>query len=390
MGAMPVKKHDQDFMKKQNKLTVFEMIKQRHPISRTTIAQQTGMSPTTVSRIVGELSDQGYLQVSDQVSAGLGRKSTLLGIADNSVLSVGVELDRTVMNVGIVNLQSKLVSSRRYSRKPDEPVETTLLRIRDAINELMDQENVDRTRIVGVGVGLPGIVNNDEGIVVFSVQLAWKNVQLAERLKQLTGFEIAVDNELKVKALAEHVEGAAVGANRIALLGFGQGVGSAIILNGEIYRGAGNSAGEIGHTTVDPNGMMCECGKAGCLQTYINISSLLMEGSRIRPIESIEELFAAREAGEYWAVHLINRALMYMAITVNNVVCMYNPDSVILSGELVEKFPTVYDEIEKLYLSRYVWEPLGKSFSFHRSAMNEGGVMIGSGLLAQNLFFTLE
>ncbi|CAM4423896.1 ROK family transcriptional regulator [Paenibacillus endophyticus] len=390
MGESSVKKHDQDFMKRQNRLTVFEIIKNQHPISRASIAKQTGMSPTTVSRIVGELTEQGYLLNSDQVSAGLGRKSTLLGMVNASVLSVGVDLDRSLMSIGIVDLQGKLVCGSKYPRIPDESPETTLIRISEAIEQLMQQQEIDRTRIVGIGVGLPGIVNNEEGIVVFSVQLGWKNVKLAERLKELNGFDIAVDNELKVRALAEHLKGAAFGSRRTALLGFGHGVGSAIILEGEIYRGVMNSAGEIGHTTVDPSGMMCDCGKAGCLQTYINISSLLSEANRIRPIGTIEELFEAKRAGEHWAIHLIDRALMYMAITINNVVCMYNPDSVILSGELVDKFPDIHDEVEKIYLSRFLWEPLRDSFTFHRSMLNERGVMIGSGLLSQNRFFALE
>ncbi|MEC0129710.1 MULTISPECIES: ROK family transcriptional regulator [Paenibacillus] len=387
---MPVKKHDQDFMKRQNRLTVFEIIKNQQPISRASIAKQTGMSPTTVSRIVGELTEEGYLLDSEQVSSGLGRKSTLIGMIDTSVLSVGVELDRSLMSIGIVDLQGQLICSSQFPRTPDESPDRTLERIKDAIDQLFQQHVIDRTRIVGIGVGLPGIVNNEEGIVVFSVQLGWKNVPLAKRLKELTGFEIAVDNELKVRALAEHLKGAAVGSSRTALLGFGQGVGSAMILEGEIYRGVMNSAGEIGHTTVDPNGMMCECGKAGCLQTYINISSLLSEANRIRPIRTIEELFAAKHAGEQWAIHLIDRALMYMAITINNVVCMYNPDSVILSGELVDKFPDIYEEVEQLYLSRFTWEPLRGSFTIHRSLLNEKGVIIGSGLLSQNRFFALD
>ncbi|AIQ75342.1 MULTISPECIES: ROK family transcriptional regulator [Paenibacillus] len=385
-----MKKHDQDFMKRQNRLTVFEIIKNQQPISRASIAKQTGMSPTTVSRIVGELTEEGYLLDSEQVSSGLGRKSTLIGMIDTSVLSVGVELDRSLMSIGIVDLQGQLICSSQFPRTPDESPDRTLERIKDAIDQLFQQHVIDRTRIVGIGVGLPGIVNNEEGIVVFSVQLGWKNVPLAKRLKELTGFEIAVDNELKVRALAEHLKGAAVGSSRTALLGFGQGVGSAMILEGEIYRGVMNSAGEIGHTTVDPNGMMCECGKAGCLQTYINISSLLSEANRIRPIRTIEELFAAKHAGEQWAIHLIDRALMYMAITINNVVCMYNPDSVILSGELVDKFPDIYEEVEQLYLSRFTWEPLRGSFTIHRSLLNEKGVIIGSGLLSQNRFFALD
>lgn len=385
-----MKKHDQDFIRRQNRLTVFEMIKNHHPISRAAIAKRTGMSPTTVSRIVAELTEQGYLFESDQVSEGIGRKSTLLDIVSASVLSIGVELDRGHMNVGIVDLQGNLLCGGKYPRDPDESPDKTIARISEAIDGLTKLQEIDRTRIVGIGVGLPGIINNEKGIVMFSVQLGWKNVALADRLKELTGYEVAVDNELKVKALAEHLKGVAIGSSRTALLGFGNGVGSALILEGEIYRGETNSAGEIGHTTVDPNGMMCECGKTGCLQTYINIGSLLSEANRIRPVRTIEELFEARRSGEQWAVQLIERALMYMAITVNNIVCMYNPDSVILSGELVDKIPEVYEEVEALCHSRFIWEPLRGSFAFHRSELNERGVVIGSGLLSQNRFFELS
>ncbi|MEY9093661.1 ROK family protein [Paenibacillus sp. RC84] len=385
-----MKKHDQDFMKRQNRLTVFEIIKHQQPISRASIAKQTGMSPTTVSRIVAELAEEGYLLESEQVSAGLGRKSTLLEMVDAAVLSVGVELDRHQVNIGIVDLQGNVVAMSQYPRSVEESPEVTLERVGTEIDQLTKSNEIDCERIIGVGVGLPGIIDNDTGEVMFSVQLGWRNVRLAERLKEITGYDVAVDNELKAKALAEHMKGAAIGSQRTVLLGFGNGVGSAFIMEGEIYRGRTNSAGEIGHTTIDPNGMLCDCGKAGCLQTYINIKSLLSEANKIRPVRSIEDLFEAKKAGERWALHLIERALMYMAITINNVVCMYNPDSVILSGELTDKFPEILDEVVDLCYSKYVWEPLRGAFRILKSELHEQGVVIGSGLISQNCFFALE
>ncbi|RXZ78770.1 ROK family transcriptional regulator [Paenibacillaceae bacterium] len=383
-------KHDQDFIKRQNRLTVFEIIKTQNPISRAMIAKQTGMSPTTVSRIVGELIEQGYILESEQVSEGLGRKSTLLGLVDASVSSIGVELDRHSLSVGIVDLQGNLVHSERQARGVEEQPAVTMERIAALLNDMLERNIVQRKHIVGIGVGLPGIVNNDSGVVVFSVQLGWKNVPLATMLEELTGLKVNVDNELKVKALAEHLKGSAIGSSRTALLGFGNGVGSALIVEGEIYRGEMNSAGEIGHTTVDPNGTLCECGKAGCLQSYITIHSLLQEANQIAPIQTVEELFTARNAKERWAVHLIDRALTYMAITVNNVVCMYNPDTVIFSGELADKFPEMYLEVKERCMSRFVWEPLRDSFRFVKSELHEAGVMTGSGLLAQTQFFKLD
>ncbi|WP_028559908.1 ROK family transcriptional regulator [Paenibacillus pinihumi] len=383
-------KHDQDFIKRQNRLTVFEMIKTQSPISRAMIAKKTGMSPTTVSRIVGELTEQGYVIESEQVSEGLGRKSTLLGLMDASVSSIGIELDRHVLNIGVVDLQGNLVHSESHERGIEEAPEVTVQRISDVLEHMLERGIAERKHIVGIGVGLPGIIDNGRGVVVFSVQLGWKNVALSALLEEATGLKVKVDNELKVKALAEHLKGSAIGSNRTALLGFGNGVGSALIFEGEIYRGEMNSAGEIGHTTVDPNGPLCQCGKAGCLQTYITIHSLLQEASQIRPIQSVEELFAARAAGERWAIHLIDRALTYMAITVNNVVCMYNPDTVIFSGELTDKFPEMYEEVKERCHSRFVWEPLRDSFRFVTSQLHEAGVMIGSGLQAQAQFFKLD
>jgi len=385
-----MKKHDQDFMKRQNRLTVFQIIKNEQPISRAAIAKQTGMSPTTVSRIVAELTDEGYVhETEEQASAGRGRKSSLIRLLDTAVISIGVELDRDRANIGFIDVQGNVLCSESFSRPPNEEASTTVARIGSTIEDLIATGGIDRKRIVGIGVGLPGIIEVQEGIVKFSVQLGWKNIRLADLLQDVTGFQAVVDNELKVKALAEQLKGSAYGSNRTVLLGFGNGVGSALILEGEIYRGVTNSAGEIGHTTVDPEGMMCDCGKAGCLQTYINIPSLLSEASKIKPVRTIEELFAERRAGTHWACYLIDRSLAYMAITVNNVVSMYNPDSVILSGEILDKFPEVHEEIVKL-CSRYVWEPLQGSFSIVRSKLHEEGVMIGSGMVAQDRYFQLN
>ncbi|SMF75712.1 Sugar kinase of the NBD/HSP70 family, may contain an N-terminal HTH domain [Paenibacillus uliginis N3/975] len=388
--GVSMKKHDQDFMRQQNKITVYELIKNDSPISRASIAKKTGMSPTTVSRIVGELTNQGYVAEFEQISSGLGRKATMLGLKGNSVLSVGVEIDKHRISLGVVDVNGAVMVSKVHHRIPEESVEMTLSTIVRMLQETVESEGLDSSRIAGIGVGLPGIVDNENGQVVFSVQLGWRNVDIAQRLKALTGYEVAVDNELKVKALAEHVRGAAAGSKRTALLGFGTGVGSALIIEGEIYRGESNSAGEIGHTTIDPNGAMCECGKAGCLQTYIITSALLLEANKIRKVDTLEELFEARRSKEMWAVQLIERALTYIAITVNNVLCVYNPDIVILSGELIENFPEIRQEIEDLCFNRFVWEPLRDSFSLQYTALGEDGVMIGSALLAQTRFFSLE
>ncbi|WP_145136139.1 ROK family transcriptional regulator [Paenibacillus sp. Y412MC10] len=385
-----MQKHDQDYIRRKNRSTVFELIRKHSPLSRAEIARLTGMSPTTVSRIVSELFQQDFMHEIEQTTTGVGRKAVMLHVNPGSVLSVGVEIDRSGIRIGIVDLDGKVVHSTQVTRDSRETPEATLERIASAIEELIQAEDIDRRKVVGIGVGLPGIVDYAGGSVVLSAQLGWKQTDIAGELRRLTGFEVAVDNELKVRALAEHQYGSARGSSRSVLIGFGSGVGSSLIIDGEIYRGETNSAGEIGHTVVDPGGLLCECGKVGCLQTYIAEASLVEQANKIKPIGSLEELFQARKDGEYWAASIVDRAMTFVAVTVSNIACVYNPDTVILTGKLVESFPEVRDFISDKCMDQFVWEPLRGTFQIVYSALESDGVVIGSGILAQNLFLDID
>ncbi|GIO52279.1 MULTISPECIES: ROK family transcriptional regulator [Paenibacillus] len=385
-----MQKHDQDYIRRKNRSTVFELIRKHSPLSRAEIARLTGMSPTTVSRIVSELFQQDFMHEIEQTTTGVGRKAVMLHVNPGSVLSVGVEIDRSGIRIGIVDLDGKVVHSTQVTRDSRETPEATLERIASAIEELILAEDIDRRKVVGIGVGLPGIVDYAGGSVVLSAQLGWKQTDIAGELRRLTGFEVAVDNELKVRALAEHQYGSARGSSRSVLIGFGSGVGSSLIIDGEIYRGETNSAGEIGHTVVDPGGLLCECGKVGCLQTYIAEASLVEQANKIKPIGSLEELFQARKDGEYWAASIVDRAMTFVAVTVSNIACVYNPDTVILTGKLVESFPEVRDFISDKCMDQFVWEPLRGTFQIVYSALESDGVVIGSGILAQNLFLDID
>lgn len=385
-----MQKHDQDYIRRKNRSTVFELIRKHSPLSRAEIARLTGMSPTTVSRIVSELYQQDFMHEIEQTTTGVGRKAVMLHVNPGSVLSVGVEIDRSGIRIGIVDLDGKVVHSTQVTRDSRETPEATLERIASAIEELIQAEDIDRRKVVGVGVGLPGIVDYAGGSVVLSAQLGWKQTDIAGELRRLTGFEVAVDNELKVRALAEHQYGSARGSSRSVLIGFGSGVGSSLIIDGEIYRGETNSAGEIGHTVVDPGGLLCECGKVGCLQTYIAEASLVEQANKIKPIGSLEELFQARKDGEYWAASIMDRAMTFVAVTVSNIACVYNPDTVILTGKLVESFPEVRDFISDKCMDQFVWEPLRGTFQIVYSSLESDGVVIGSGILAQNLFLDID
>lgn len=384
-----LEKHDQEYMKKLNKSMVLEIIRNKEPISRASIARITGMSPTSISRIVAELSEIGLVHESEPYSEGVGRKATLLTIYPNSTATVGVYLNRDIIRLGIVNFVGKVILEREFKYDAlKHSVEEVIDKLADAIRDSINELGVKPPRIIGAGIGMPGIIDTKNGKIIFSAQLGWRNVDFVEMLKKRLSMDIIIDNTVKSKALAENLYGVAKHSRKSALISIGSGVGSAVVIDGQILRGEMNSAGEVGHTIVDPDGMLCECGRRGCLQTYIAEGALLTEANKVKAVNNIGEIFKFAASGEEWAISILERAAKYIAIAINNVACMYSPDTIILSGRLIEEHPIMAELIERR--RSLIWEPFKDKFRLVYSELKKESVIIGAATLALNTFLDLD
>src|SRR5699024_4505369 len=156
----------------------------------------------------------------------------------------------------------------------------------------------------------------------------------------------------------------------------------ALIEGDEIYRGSINAAGEIGHTVVTPNGPLCTCGNFGCLQTYIAESFLLEEANKHHPVERMEDIVRYAEEEKNWAMNMINRVITYAAITINNSVCVSNPEKVILTGSLMEQSEAISKEIIREAKNK-LWSPLNDFLSIEISTLGEQGVVMGAAMFSQ-------
>ncbi|MGA5692738.1 ROK family transcriptional regulator [Cytobacillus pseudoceanisediminis] len=384
-----MEKHDQLLMKRQNKNLVLDILKTKSPISRIDIAKMTGMSPTSITRIVTELQLQGYLRETEAVASGVGRKATLLEVRGDVLYTVGIEIDKSLLKVGIVNYIGEMVSLHKSKRNESESYMETLHKINAVIRKIMEDKEIPANKIMGLAVGLPGYIDYKNGIVKISDQLKWKNASLAEDLQKLTSFNVIVDNELKMKIVAESFTGKAKNSQNSILIGIGSGIGSSIMLNGDIYRGETNNAGEIGHTVIDPTGNVCNCGKIGCLATYISEGAILADSRKVKDISSIEDVFQSYRDREPWALNIMDRASTYIALAISNLLCLYNPEVIILSGNTIEKLPEMKQAIEQK-CELYIWEPLKQSVRIVYSELSENGVVLGAAIQAQNLMLELE
>jgi len=384
-----MEKQDQLLMKKQNKNLVLDIVKNHSPISRMEIAKVTGMSPTSITRIVNELQLQGFVRETELVTSGVGRKAALLDVCGDVLYTIGVEIDTLMIKIGIVNYVGEIVAWQSIPREVTESYYETLEKINRNVKDLIDKNQIPSERIIAIGVGLPGSIDYQNGVVTVSDQLKWKNVNLAEDLHQLSHLAVIIDNELKMKIEAENFKGMAKNYQNAVLVGIGSGIGAAIILKGEIYRGESNNAGEIGHTVINPTGNVCNCGKIGCLATYISEGALIADSRKVKEIDSIDEVFDSYRNGESWAINIMDRTTTYIALAISNILCLYNPEVIILSGNTIENLPEIKGPIEQKS-ELYIWEPLKKRVKIVYSQLGDQGVVLGAAIQAQNTLLDLE
>ncbi len=199
-------------------------------------------------------------------------------------------------------------------------------------------------QLIGIGIGVPGTVNPVNDVSINAPNWGWRNVPLLDKLKQKVELDIEIwlNNGAQAMALAENWFGAGVGLNDIAVLLVGTGVGSGLITNGKLYRGASNSAGEWGHFCIEMNGRACRCGSHGCLEAYVGAPAvisrfseldhsgiLVSQDSQIRKLETIIQ--AARE-GNPTAIQVMDEVTHFLGIGIANIINYVNPELITLGG----------------------------------------------------------
>ena len=367
--------------------SVLDVIRKNYPLSRNDIADLTGLSIPSISRILPKLFEDGYLEELEQDSVGVGRKTKLITLRQQSLLTAGAEYTGEKLKIAILDEKSNILSFHSLPAEKLEPAQLCHLVNRE-VNEAFGKLKLGQKQLAGIGISMPGIIDYRNGVVKFAAQTGWRNAAIKPMMEEISGINCIVDNDIKAAAYAEYIKGNAADSEIAVSLYFGNGLGSALIVNGQIYRGVSNSAGELGHITQDVNGTLCSCGKIGCLQTNIAKGFLLEEAKKVSSVRTIEELLSADIRKEKWAERIVNRFVTYAAISIDTVVCSYNPDTVILSGDMINDMNNnLYKEICDTYYDNYLFDYLRDTFNIKLSAFNGKGSAAGAGMLAAEDYF---
>ena len=183
------------------------------------------------------------------------------------------------------------------------------------------------------------------------------------------------------RSLAEYQFGGLDGCRNLVVLSIGSGIGAAAIMDGELYRGRDNMAGEIGHITINPAGKVCVCGKVGCLQTYLTPGALLTEARTLHPDITLPEMFTLFQKGDPFVTALLHQVTEYISIAINLLANTYAPEVVLLRGDLLRQGPVIRQLVSGTYREKLNWY-MTDAFELRFEQMGVSGPLIGGGMLA--------
>ncbi len=325
---------------------VFERVRSAGLIPRVQVAKDLGVSPASVTTITSDLIEAGLI---DEVAAPRdgesvrGRPAVALGVRAAAHRVAGMKISDREHTAVIVDFAGNLIADDAIPRRPGP---MTLPELLDAVETLLDRvcakAGILRADLSAVGLGVPGFVDSLDGVVLWSSVLVDRAVPLSARAAQRLGLPVWIDNDANLVALAELWFGVGRGLSDFVVVTIEHGVGMGVVLNHRIYRGAQRLGLELGHTKVQLDGALCRCGQRGCLEAYVADYALAREATTAlnwghKEGQSIgvllESLYDHAKAGNATARSIFRRAGRFLAVGLSNVVNLFDPSLIILSGE---------------------------------------------------------
>lgn len=388
-------------LKRSNRSHLLNLLYFNEPTTRLDLSQMSGLSPATVTKIVSELiSENIVIETGVEDSQG-GRPRTTLQIDPYYGYFFGVDVGETHIYVELFDIKLNSIGDIKYALTSSEIMPQDIVRmIVDGVRSLQRGSNIPDDKVLGVGIGVPGVVDRAGGVSIFAPNWGWRNVSLLDLVQTQLHLPILLDNGAQAMALAEMWFGAGKGINNLVVLLVGTGIGSGVITDGKLYRGVSNSAGEWGHTCIAMNGRPCRCGSRGCIEAYAGApaiieqirerdphSSLLHHGSQI---EILRALGTAARRGDPLAVSMLDEVGATLGTGIGNLINLFNPQLIVLGGwagtllgaDLLPRIQTIVGQVA-------LDQPLANT-SIRVSALGWDAVSLGAATLALQAFLIGE
>ncbi|WP_406245930.1 ROK family protein [Microbacterium sp. M] len=330
--------------------------------SRIELVDATGLSAQTVTNITRRLLSEGLIEEAGRTINGPGKPRTTLRLIPRSRLSLGVHLDPALTTVVLLDLSGAVIA-RSVRRTPANDPMQVIRAMADAIEDLVERSGVDRETIAGVGVAAPGPLDAERGTVIDPPKLhQWHRVPLRTALADAVGLPVVLEKDTTAAAFAEIWTGEDPPDVSLLFVYLGTGIGTALVLDGDVVRGRSRNVGEVGHVIVDPDGPVCGCGRRGCVEVVCTPQAIVEQAERAGVLaddrvgsdaESVDERLAQlctrAQQGDAGALAVLVHAAENLSVLISTLTNMLDVDRVVLGGPFWARLSRVYlRELPKL------------------------------------------
>lgn len=354
---------DQALVRQINLSLVMNILRTQAPISRAALAQASGLNKATVSDLVFDLMERGFIREVGMKSSGTGRPATLLTLHPAAGFIVSCEIAVDFIEVLVTDFGPEVVWQIKERISPEQGQQAILERTLALLFQAIERGQAAATSLFGVAIGVPGMVDSDSGTLLFAPNLGWDNVELLDFFKKANfGAPVFIDNEANLAALGEHYFGAARGYDNVLYLSGNIGLGGGVVRDGRLCRGVSGVASEFGHMTMNPDGELCNCGNRGCWETQVSQKALyryvdeFISAGKKSTLEqtpgsySVETIVDAARMGDEAAILALEKTGRHLGIGIASLLNALNPELVVLGGmlSLAADFllPVVENEIQ--------------------------------------------
>jgi glucokinase-like ROK family protein len=389
---------DQAFVRKVNLSVVLRHIHIASPVSRAQIAMATGLNKSTVSSLVDDLLKRDLILESGTNSVGTGRPATLLKINPNVGYIIGVQFGVDFVAVILTDFLGKIQLRKRIESSPTELPDHVIKQALSLVSEAIDTCKNNQQKMLGIGISAPGIVDIDQGVLMYAPNLQWRNIPLKKIFSEYTELKTFVDNDANAAAIAEYLFGTTRLSKDFIFVFAGVGIGGGLFLNGNLHRGKNGYAGEIGHSPIiaDYPPLKCHCGNCGCWETYANQDSILYRvqtcldkqqnsilpeliSEKNAPL-SISMVKQAADLNDKVAIASLAEAGAALGQGFACIINIFNPEKIILGGPLASigdyLLPSSKEKMTQYSLNEYGSEVQVLLSSFGTDASLIGGIAI--------------
>lgn len=392
------RKHTKKLLQKNE---IIKLLFLQNSLTNAKLVKETGLSLPTITQLIAELSEEGYVELIGSDSSSGGRKPNLLGLKNDAFYIISINIERYSGEIVLINSNKQNFGKPRQFEMDLNDKNATIDIVSANILKLIDESNINLNRLIGVGISMPGLTDADKGINYNF--LNFDELSVADIIEKRVKLPVFIMNDAKARALAELRFGKAKEAQNALVIYIGWGLGTGLIIDGQLYNGSAGFSGEFSHIPITDNGILCQCGKRGCLETVASgtaLSRLAKEG--IARGESTDLVRIAGESsssihymaivesalkGDSFSIDILAEVGSELGRGIAMLVQILNPELIIFGGKMVKAGQFLTIPIEHS-LNKYCLKDLRKPITIDISEMGEQASLLGAAINVTERYFS--